>query len=890
MTARDAIRVREIFESCVDILPAEREVLASAYAAGNVAVFERAMRLLETHDDLESEISLPAPPVDQLARAAMYLESVASGPSETVDHSLLQTLREMASDSGMASVASRYQLGDLVAQGGMGEVHDAHDGELDRHVAAKILRGVKVVEPFEELSPGDAWRIRRFLTEVQITAELQHPAIPPVYSRGLTSDGALFFTMPRLDGSDLGELVRVTDATTTAGRNALLRVLCSVGDALVFAHARNVIHRDLKPGNVIVGENGETYVIDWGLARRTGAGDPDDATRPEDAEGRSSDGRLTQTGRALGTLAYMPPEQSGVLSAPADERSDIYSLGATLVHVLAGAAPLVPHGELGATLDEKTHSPELVAIATKATALNPADRYASVQEMVADVRASMDHRIVQAHNTGPWTALRKWSRRNRFATAAIGAFMIAAIAAGGFYVQSLKIEKKKTEDHLASTRRVADCLTAALLELNLQKGDEATFLAADLFYSLQERMDLNLGHLDDLDAYLRWSSINARQLLSIGKYDDAASIARRVIERSAETGRETSDSMAVAREVLANSLLSRRTLEAALEAETVIGASLAAWEKSDRQNLEWRVSCLGQLSAIQQMRGDREGFRSTAEDLMMTLQVVAPGSENEAVLREHLVVDRIKNDEHALALPEARELLEYVLNAEWGGPDHTKALGARSRILSCLVATEKFDAAVAEARSLVDDNIRLHGDGARATSLVRRYLAAALIGQDKGNISEVHKLMTRASEAFIQLDTADFAAAINTLHLLHSFWAQADRTEESHPVTLQALELAREHLDVNHRLYIDSLIAVAASHLARGEFADAERLMNDELKAHQPPGMEQQAYWPSVLLNCAQAADGLGDIERGQSLWKELAACPLTDEATLAIAQTKILP
>jgi tetratricopeptide (TPR) repeat protein len=311
--------------------------------------------------------------------------------------------------------ADRYALVAEIARGGGGKIAVAIDRKLGRRVALK-----------RALDPDGEVRIER---EAQVLARLEHPAIVPIHDAGYDAEGAPFYTMKLLGGRDLKERI---DATSTFDeRLALMPVVATVADAMAYAHAQRVIHRDLKPGNVLVGEFGEVAVIDWGLGKVIGDGDAisQDRARP--------DASLTVDGAVMGTPAYMAPEQAR--GERVDARADVYAIGALLYHVLAGAMPYDMR-DSDATLAQLVAGPpvaidereprvprELAAIVGKAMAREPADRYPSARELADDLRRYQAGRLVAAHRYRVWTRAWKWLRRHR--AAAAGGVAIAAVAA-----------------------------------------------------------------------------------------------------------------------------------------------------------------------------------------------------------------------------------------------------------------------------------------------------------------------------------------------------------------------------------------------------------------------------------------------------------------------------
>ncbi len=232
------------------------------------------------------------------------------------------------------NVSSVYAMGEVIGRGGMGEVSLALDRKIGRGVAIKRLRADAPTED----------EVARFMREARIQARLDHPAIVPVYELGKDQTGKPYFTMKHLAGTTLTEML--SNPTTT--RQRLLRAFADVCRAIDFAHARGVVHRDLKPGNIVLGEYGDVYVLDWGVARVL-----EDAVIAADIETLEGSSGETQI---LGSPGYIAPE--ALRSALVDRPADIYSLGAILFEILAGE-PVHPRGEaaIQSTLEATSLSP-----------------------------------------------------------------------------------------------------------------------------------------------------------------------------------------------------------------------------------------------------------------------------------------------------------------------------------------------------------------------------------------------------------------------------------------------------------------------------------------------------------------------------------------------------
>ena len=272
------------------------------------------------------------------------------------------------------SFDARYTVRGEIAHGGMGAILEVWDEKLRRNLAMKVLRTSEV-----HAGPLSAVAYQRhqsrLLNEAQILAQLEHPGIVPVYDAGRNTRGELYFTMLEVRGRDLGEIIAQMEGDQGWSLTRAIGVILRVCEAMAHAHSRGAIHRDLKPANVMVGPFGETYVMDWGLAKARGrvehadirlrgaaAGTPvEDRSEPlveatgvspsirtdrrEKSDSDPGSPLLTVEGDVVGTPAYMSPEQAEGRVEEVDERSDVYSVGAMLYHLLCGQAPYAAEGE-----------------------------------------------------------------------------------------------------------------------------------------------------------------------------------------------------------------------------------------------------------------------------------------------------------------------------------------------------------------------------------------------------------------------------------------------------------------------------------------------------------------------------------------------------------------
>jgi serine/threonine protein kinase len=289
---------------------------------------------------------------------------------------------------------TKYELRGRVGRGGMGTVWRAFDRELGREVALKVMNG-------PDPRPGGEARLR---TEAQVLARLEHPGLVPVHDLGTLPDGRLFYAMKLVRGRRLDEHVR--DLRSAAAR---LRVFERICEAVAFAHAHGVIHRDLKPQNVMVGPFGEVLVLDWGVAKVLADAEPAAVPAGDPPPARAVDvdaATLTAAGTVLGTPGYMAPEQARGESA-VGVAADVYALGA-LLFFLAGEDP--PRA--------------LAAVIARARAPRAEDRYPAVGALQEDIARFLSDLPVSAYAEHPLERARRLAAKYRTPLVLVLAYLV----------------------------------------------------------------------------------------------------------------------------------------------------------------------------------------------------------------------------------------------------------------------------------------------------------------------------------------------------------------------------------------------------------------------------------------------------------------------------------
>ena len=360
-------------------------------------------------------------------------ETVHASPSDSAAGAVLggaslgDQWRAAGGRSGNLPQGERYQTGEVLGIGASGRVFAVTDRNLERTVAAKLLSDAE----------GDVDRSEKFLREARLMARLDHPNVIPIYDAAIAPNGQPYFTMKTIAGVTLGEAIRQVESGIAAPRIAtpsdVARIVVDVCKAVSYAHHRGVIHQDIKPDNIMMGEFGEVLLLDWGSALCV-----------------APDG--TVEGQSYGTPLYMSPEQAR--GERASRLSDIYCLGATFFHALVGRLPTWADDpdvfwtrKRAGTITPPTAAerrrvpPALLGIALKASAADNAQRYASVDALLADLQRWQSGLTIDAYRESLLQFLGRWSVRNRRSLLVACAMLALIILAGGLWYESWRKEQ-----------------------------------------------------------------------------------------------------------------------------------------------------------------------------------------------------------------------------------------------------------------------------------------------------------------------------------------------------------------------------------------------------------------------------------------------------------------
>ncbi|WP_435008396.1 serine/threonine-protein kinase [Tundrisphaera lichenicola] len=420
------------------------------------------------------------------------------------------------------SVGSRYSKLRAHAWGGLGVVYVARDEELNREVALKEI---------QERHADDPDSRSRFLIEAEVTGGLEHPGIVPVYGLGFDENDRPFYAMRFIRGESLKEAITTFHAnpallTRESNRSLALRKLLSrfldVCNAIEYAHSQGVLHRDLKPDNIMLGRFGETLVVDWGLAKVTGRTGGEPTTSLNEgalAPSSSSGSHETLPGSTIGTPAYMSPEQASGDLDRLGPISDVYSLGATFYQLLTGRAPFI-----GKPLDELLSDvqngrfplprsisswidPPLQAICLKAMALHPKNRYTSPRALADDIEYWLADEPATAFRESRLALVSRWLRKRPLTRSWMLSLLVVNVIALMAWVGLFDITyamQEATKDIITKHKNMFDSTTLEIYNINVRLQQIVTLLSRFLTAEFGAAIGLFAGSIAPSRQRTRW--------------------------------------------------------------------------------------------------------------------------------------------------------------------------------------------------------------------------------------------------------------------------------------------------------------------------------------------------------------------------------------------------
>jgi tetratricopeptide (TPR) repeat protein len=824
--------VRDLFDRALEQPAVERAAYVAAQAAGDEALASEVLALLAAFDS-EAEL------LEQPAIAALVTHAAP-------------TASDAAAEAGPVFADRRvghYRLLRCIGEGGMGAVYEAvrADDQFDKRVALKVVRGGL---------PGDAVQ-RRFRRERQILAQLDHPGIARLLDGGMTERGEPYLVMEYVEGMPLTTYCdeRRLDV---AGRLGLFRQVC---DAVQYAHRNLVVHRDLKPGNILVTAEGAVKLLDFGVSKLLHAEEPD------------TEGTVTQLGGRFLTPAYASPEQ--LRGEPVSTSSDVYSLGVILYELLCGQRPLELGGhspvEVARALEVDPTRPSEVArtrvvvgtgeprtprlrrklsaeldnIVLMALRKDPARRYASVEQLSEDVRRFLTGMPVLAQGDSAGYRLRKFAGRHRTGLAAV-ALLILALAGG---VAGTGWQARRATQHAAEAelqRRKAERVAAFVADM-LRSADPGIrgrdVKVADVLDEAAQRARVELAGEPEVQAGVQ--SAIGQAYTGLGLFGEAEPLLHAALETFRRSGGGRGTEYLAGLDHLADLHFQEQQFDSA---RLFYEQELAALAREPRPDSLRLAAVLGGLGRIHNWLGDPVRAETLQREAL-ALWRGQPGARPEQVAEalNDLGVVLGQQARWSEAEPLHREALRLVRGVR--GERHPEVAQELANLAFILEQQKKYPAADSFYRAALA-------------------LRTELLGPDHPDVA-----WTRQNYAGMLYDRGDYAAAMagarqvlalrgrtlpenhvlvsSALQLLGRGLVRTGQAKEGERVLRESLELRRRSYPPDHWLVASAESVLGECLVRRGKLAEAERLLlraDRELRARLGP------QHPRTLENVARLA------------------------------------
>lgn len=610
-----------------------------------------------------------------------------------------------------------FELVREIGRGGMGLVFEARQRSLRRNVAVKSMSFGKTsarhARPGRKVAERNIDEMRgRFLREAEVTGGLQHPGIVPVYAVGAAADGQPFYAMRLIEGESLHDAIVDFHAQLAPNEDfprtrafefrRLLRRLIDVCNAVDYAHSQQVIHRDIKPRNVMLGRFGETLIVDWGLAKvaspTTGWADTAPLPLSQPASG-------THQGSAVGTPAFMSPEQAAGDLERLGPASDVYSLGATLYCLLAGKTAFegrdllatferVKRGEFPRPREVRSEIPAaLEAICLRGMALAKSDRYPTATALADDIERWLADEPVSAYQEPFLERCARWGRRHRtwIRAAVVMLVLVSVVATIGAWLvnearQTSEAHRQQALERLAQARRATDQWIVAASDA-LQTFPDAQSTRKELLTQVAKDYESFVGQASD-DPVIELD--RGRVLLRLGDV-------RRLLGDSAEAGRSYAEASAQFEQVLSGDPTWRDARFEAANAQLRQGLASAdqkAFAAADQHYLASLALSDGLLAETPTNDEYREGWSAAIVDRAALL----PNQGKWAESRELLDTALLRTAEWRQTSPDSAtlhhiraQLARLLSDVHLAQNRHHEALTALTQAIESLDRLVEFD-------------------------------------------------------------------------------------------------------------------------------------------------------------------------------------------------------
>ncbi len=752
-----------------------------------------------------------------------------------------------------------YRLNRLIASGGMGAVWHGEraDDQYRMAVAIKLIRW----------STYDSDLLRRFRTERQLLANLDHANIARLLDGGVTDDGAPYLVMEYVEGHPITRYCSEQELATR-GRLALFRKVCA---AVQHAHRHLIVHRDLKPNNILVTAAGEPKLLDFGIAKVLEDGEP--STPRADA---------TQNSAALMTPRYASPEQ--IDGAPITTASDIYALGTVLYEILSGQPVHPPDRRLAdlfrairesAPTRPSSINPELDrdldAIVLKALSKEPERRYASVDALEADIRRYLVGEPVRAHPPSVWYPVRKFVRRNRLAVGLLAmiATLIPVIGVGGWLLAARAANERdqalaaRAQEVVAraTAQEITRFLQEMLASAQPQRIGTADLTVRELLDAAGAEIDTSLADQPDIQSAVRLTVGDAYR--SLGFYEDAERHLRAALET--RLALHADDHPDVLEAIDRYATLLQETGKYA-DAESRFRAVLAA-RRAENPRAPLAIALAENNLALLL---DDMGHYNEAETLLRAALAARRGAlGTDAPLVAASLASLAATVSHQGRHAESEELLEEALtiHRRARGDAHLDTIKTLAELGTCLLEQDRLDAAESRLRAALDGFEAVLGPEHPDTVKVLNNLAGVLTTKESWEAAR--QLLERALAVrrdVLGPEHPDVAIALNNLAAVTRRQGDLERAETLY---MQALEVARNALGPQHPLVATTLNNVAFVMSRQGKLEAAEKHLRESIEIQRVRLGADHPRYAVALNNLGRLVETQGDLEQAAALYEQ---------------------
>ena len=718
----------------------------------------------------------------------------------------------------------RFRIVRKIGQGGMGVVYEAKQDNPERTIALKVIRPGATSENI----------LRRFKFEANVLGRLQHPGIAQIHEAGtaeIMTDGATveqpYFAMEYVRGKPLNELI----PAMILGTRDRLSLFAKVCDAVQHAHQKGVIHRDLKPGNILVDESGQPKILDFGVARVTDS-DVQVTTMQTDA------------GQLIGTIPYMSPEQVAGDSRELDTRSDVYALGVVCYQLLSGR---LPHDLAGKTIPEaartiteddpvrlssinKLFHGDLDTIVSKALEKDKERRYQSASDLAADIRRYLADEPILARPATALYQIRKFTRRNKILVAGVAAvFVVLVLGVIGTSTQAVRATREKNSaiaarrlaaERLVQTEAEARKFAAVnkffneMLSAMDPTRDGRDVKVADVLERAVEKVQEELISQPEIESALQ--NTIGTIYVGLGLHADAEPFLRKALAtRSRLLGDEHPDTT-VSMTNLAGALIS---LSRWTEAEQLLRRTLDVRRRTLGPDNIRTLDSMNNLAETLHRQGRMAEAESLWRDTLAGQRRELPPNDPATLITMNNLAQLLKQQRK---LAEAEPLLREVLarQMEVLGDDHPHTLISMNNLATALNALNRLDEAGTLLRRILEVRLSTLGDEHPSVYATMNNLAMLL--RDQGKLSEAEPIARDVCEGFRRTVGAEHRQTLIAQNNLASLLVRLERAAEAEPIYTTLLETARDALPAGHymTLIFESNYGECLTKLGRHEQAE----------------------------------------------------------------------